>query len=863
MSTLGFGGDQIKSIMSIVAGILHLGNVQFVADTSGATDGSVIAAQTMPSAQWAGTVFGVDETSLQQALVNRTMRIVGQGDITVPLRVDQAMDNRDALGKFMYDALFDWLVERINQSLRPPRSGRREPAFIGILDIFGFEIFEQNSFEQLCINFTNEKLQQLFNEDTFKNEEAVYRAEGVDFPPIEFIDNQPVVDLIEKRGGILTILDDIVRGPGKLEQKDAKLSQMMDKQFNSNQYFVPSNQHRGLRGVTAFSVKHYAGQVCYNVEGFVLKNMDTLFPDLYNLMSASQNAFIASLFPPKTEEGKKRTLGSVFKKSLLDLISKLRSTEPQYIRCVKPNPEKRAGLFYGGICLEQLRYAGVFEAVRVRKNGYPFRYTFVEFLDRYRVICAMSGRYIPLQGGTPRQQCEELIRRTNQHFQTMQWGRTMLLFRADEYRTLELCRALSVEKTSAKVQAIARGRLTRRYLRKVTLVRPKLAAAVQSRDADQLDAALEMVNETLGVFANFSISIPIAEWQAAKELREMLYLADQLDPLLEQYTYSDLADDNNFELLFKTLKDSEAVYALHPSERFDYLYETGMEQFVGWREYRFKPRFDEAMVLLERDQMMELYQDAKRLEYEHPSLQEIEKLVGLSEEELLKRQYKKAQATGRMDRAIEKEIELKELYLDSHGAMFNYQSCSVLRQQNEFASVCWLGKEDQAQHMRIWWDKPIAQSLTPIEDPKLNKQSVRVFKAILGFAGDKRFNYPDTLITDIIQDGMESDIIRAEIFAQIMKQLSENPSAKSADRYWVLLMMCLLHFSPGQSLENYVHIFIRNHAPENYKDALKQQCHKAAYRPVQSRAPEAGDIQRLLSDAGFQQAGRMSGTYNR
>jgi myosin heavy subunit len=179
--------------------------------------------------------------------------------------------------RYVYEKLFHWLVARINKSLAP---NCKQSNFIGILDIFGFEIFKQNSFEQLCINFCNEKLQQLFNEDTFKNEEAVYKSEGVAFPPIIFIDNQPVVDLIESRGGIFTILDDIVKGPGKPETKDAKFGTTMDTTFKANPVFVASHQHKGI-AYTAFSINHYAGTVTYDVDMFVDKNKDSLFSDLY------------------------------------------------------------------------------------------------------------------------------------------------------------------------------------------------------------------------------------------------------------------------------------------------------------------------------------------------------------------------------------------------------------------------------------------------------------------------------------------------------------------------------------------------------------------------------------------------------
>ena len=183
MNSLGFAMDQKDAVLSVVAAVLHLGNLQFEPE-GGATDGAVI----VETGEGGATFLGVPHAGLQHALVTRQMSIARE-TVTVPLRPEQANENRDALGKFVYDRLFDWLVLRINQSLAPENDGGdATTTFIGILDIFGFEIFELNSFEQLCINFTNEKLQQIFNEDTFKNEQAVYEREGVKFPDIEFSD---------------------------------------------------------------------------------------------------------------------------------------------------------------------------------------------------------------------------------------------------------------------------------------------------------------------------------------------------------------------------------------------------------------------------------------------------------------------------------------------------------------------------------------------------------------------------------------------------------------------------------------------------------------------------------------------------
>ena len=372
----------------------------------------------------------------------------------MPLRTDQAVENRDALAKYdqyvcsslfnidvevcscsfflfgacryVYEKLFHWLVTRINASLAP---NCKQSNFIGILDIFGFEIFKQNSFEQLCINFCNEKLQQLFNEDTFKNEEAVYRSEGVAFPPITFIDNQPVVDLIESRGGIFTILDDVVKGPGKPETKDAKFGTTMDANFKANPIFVASHQHKGV-AYTAFSINHYAGTVTYDVDMFVEKNKDSLYADLYDMMARSSDPLIKVQF--SAAQGARRTLASEFKSQLSDLMKGLRATESHYIRCIKSNSQKKPRVFEGASCLEQLKCAGVFEAVTIRKNGYPFRYSFQRFVERYKCIMATESGWVPLKSSNKCDQCHEIITTTKQPFANMRWGTSMVFFRADE-----------------------------------------------------------------------------------------------------------------------------------------------------------------------------------------------------------------------------------------------------------------------------------------------------------------------------------------------------------------------------------------------------------------------------------------------
>ncbi|KAJ1454313.1 P-loop containing nucleoside triphosphate hydrolase protein [Pelagophyceae sp. CCMP2097] len=660
-NALGFGDDSTGQILAILAAILKLSTVQFE-PIGGMTDGSKVSPKSVPAIAEVAMHLGADVATLGEALTHRTLQIRGQKDMAVALRVAQSYENRDALAKYVYDNLFDWLVDRVNAALEAPAGQVKR--FIGILDIFGFEIFKINSFEQLCINFANERLQQLFNEHTFKTEASVYANEGVDFPRIEFRDNQPICDLIEKRGGIFTALDDAVKGPGQPEQKDAKFSQTIDGSLKG-EYYVTANEHRGVQGLV-FSVRHYAGTVCYSCDGFVEKNADTLYKDLYDAMSSSTNSLVSMAFP-KIETASKTTLGANFRKQLASLMLKLRETEPHYIRCVKPNQTKSPALFEGGAVLEQLKCAGVFEAVKIRKQGFPFRFEYDRFVVRYKSIMSTNASWEPFKSSDARGQCEEIIKASRQTFERLQRGRTMLLFRADEYRVLELCRALAADRVSAKIQAIGRGKLTRRYLGLITAVRPQLAAAVASRDAGMLEQALRETDEALGVFSTFEVAVPIAEWKEAKRLLTVVREAARLASMLEmaaQPTDEDLhCDDSAFAMLFQAvMRDCQAMSVLCPVEPlFDQWFAYAFSRFDGARTRRFAPKFEMVMHELERDPMAELYAEANKYSYETPFMREIEKLLACDEETLLKRQYVKARETGQESRAREKEIALKEV----------------------------------------------------------------------------------------------------------------------------------------------------------------------------------------------------------
>jgi len=424
-SELGFSQQEQSGMFATVAGVLALGNITF---DEGRADQSKCDDKSQKWVEAAGHVLGIDSKTLAESMVTREIRIRGQEATKAILNLQQAVDARHALAKFIYGRMFDWLVKRVNTSMGEPPRGS-SALYIGILDIFGFEIFKHNSFEQLCINFTNEMLQQHFNNNTFKLEEKVYTSEGIDFEHIEFIDNEPMIELITQRGrGILPILDEELIVPGG---SDAGFMEKMTDEQSRNPVFSSN-----ARSTKHFGVKHYAGMVEYDSTGFLEKNRDTLQLDMIEVLQASTNELIADLYPQDevhSSKDRKSSLSRQFQKQLQDLMTQLYRTEPHYIRCIKPNETKAPLDFVPQNCYEQLTYSGVFEAVAIRKQGYPFRLSHSEFAERYSKI--VDGG---VDGNSKLAICEKIVKKLKLDTTNVKFGKTKVLYRAMEYRKMEL-----------------------------------------------------------------------------------------------------------------------------------------------------------------------------------------------------------------------------------------------------------------------------------------------------------------------------------------------------------------------------------------------------------------------------------------
>ncbi|XP_067145708.1 unconventional myosin-VIIa [Apteryx mantelli] len=477
MKVLMFTDTENWEISKLLAAILHMGNLQYEARTYDNLDAcEVVQSASLITAASLLEVSGsvVDPQDVMNCLTSRT--IITRGEtVSTPLSMEQALDVRDAFVKGIYGRLFVWIVEKINAAIyRPPsqelKSVRRS---IGLLDIFGFENFTVNSFEQLCINFANENLQQFFVRHVFKLEQEEYNLENINWQHIEFTDNQDALDMIAiKPMNIISLIDEESKFP---KGTDATMLHKLNSQHKLNtNYIPPKNNYE-----TQFGINHFAGIVYYETKGFLEKNRDTLHGDIIQLVHSSKNKFIKQIFQadvamflcgyasstfgqsptptPKGAETRKRspTLSSQFKRSLELLMRTLSVCQPFFVRCIKPNEYKKPMLFDRELCVRQLRYSGMMETIRIRRAGYPIRYTFVEFVDRYRVL--MPGVKPAYKQGDLRGTCQRIAEAVLGKDDDWQIGKTKIFLKDHHDMLLEIERDKAITDKVILIQKVVRG----------------------------------------------------------------------------------------------------------------------------------------------------------------------------------------------------------------------------------------------------------------------------------------------------------------------------------------------------------------------------------------------------------------------
>lgn len=444
MDVVGIPPDIKEEIKSLIAAVLHLGNIQF------SEEGNYAKVHNSDFLEYPTYLLGIDQGFLQKKLTSRTMdsKWGGKSEKTeVTFNVEQAEFTRDALSKALYSRLFDYLVDSVNKAMVKDT----DEINIGILDIYGFEIFQNNGFEQFCINYVNEKLQQIFIELTLKAEQEEYVQEGIKWTPIDYFNNKIVCDLIESKKnptGIMCILDDVCATMHAVsEGADQTLLQKLGAGIGVHDHY---------QGISVgFMIHHYAGKVTYEVAGFCERNRDVLFSDLIQLMQSSQSGFLASLFPEDVSgqtKGRPSTASSKIKTQANKLVETLMKCTPHYIRCIKPNETKKAKDFEDSRVKHQVEYLGLKENIRVRRAGYAFRREFEKFLRRYAILTPETW---PQWRGDPKHGIKHLMSHVNMDSDQWQLGKTKVFVKNPE--SLFLLEEMRERKFDAYARAIQKA----------------------------------------------------------------------------------------------------------------------------------------------------------------------------------------------------------------------------------------------------------------------------------------------------------------------------------------------------------------------------------------------------------------------
>uniref|UniRef100_A0A4W6FQY8 non-specific serine/threonine protein kinase n=1 Tax=Lates calcarifer TaxID=8187 RepID=A0A4W6FQY8_LATCA len=505
---IGFTEEEVNSVYRILSAILNTGNIEFAAITSQhQTDKSEVP--NSEALENAASLLSIGPEELQEALTSQC--VVTRGETIIRTNtVDKATDVRDAMSKALYGRLFSWIVNRINSLLQPDMNicAAESGMNVGILDIFGFENFKKNSFEQLCINIANEQIQFYFNQHIFALEQMEYQSEGVDASLVEYEDNRPILDMfLQKPMGLLSLLDEESRFP---QATDQTLVDKFEDNLRCKYFWIPK------RVELCFGIQHYAGKVMYNVNGFLEKNRDTLPADIVVVLRTSENKLLQQLFsspltktgnlatsrarvtaasrslppqlgsgrtkvdtmemmrhPDETTNMRRQTVASYFRYSLMDLLSKMVVGQPHFVRCIKPNDDRQALRFCKERVMVQLRYTGILETVNIRRQGYSHRILFEDFVNRYYYL-AFRAHQMP---ETSKENAVAILERAK--LEDWVLGKTKVFLRYYHVEQLNLLLREVIARVVV-MQAYTKGWLGARRYRKEKEKRNRGAIIIQS-----------------------------------------------------------------------------------------------------------------------------------------------------------------------------------------------------------------------------------------------------------------------------------------------------------------------------------------------------------------------------------------------
>ena len=583
---------------------------------------------------------------------------------------------------------------------------------------------------------------------------------------------------------------------------------------------------------TQFNVVHYAGTVKYDCTNFLDKNRDQLTDDAYTLLSTSNDVLLRQLFSD-TNNNKRSTLASKFTIQLNDLMTTLNNTNTHYIRCIKPNTMKSATIFTGSMVNEQLSYSGVFEAITIRKSGYPFRYTHHEFFQRYKCMVPKSYQW----SNSVVDNCRVLIKHVKQENE-FQVGRTRILYRAAQHRVIELQRNLAVESVTTIIQSYIRRKISVNIYNQCKSMEPQLQQLYQQNTEQSIDDALQLAS-TLPYKPRIVVQLErnkyvIIETKRLNSVMQTL-LEYNVNEYYDQYcAVIQSADD--IQLHTPQSNQCRAILNEAKSERTD------IDQQC---EYELK-RLDER-------EMKSILDHAEQIHYTTSSIQKLHDLLyNTTSDEFTKLQMKAAIALQDKTRENLCTIKLKQMTFSKIGTLFVFSSYPKLQSPQQWAEQKFLSlnKSELAGTMLIHSKQAIHSPLTQLpqsnaKQKEIYKLAKNMFKYILGYMGDRPYKLPSALAAELLSNGYQYIELRTELFCQIIKQLTQNSDTTSLNKGYELLLFMLYTFPPPPDFENFLEQWIRSHTQgKQYLNTL----HQTLYGPQKSNAPSESQFDSILRE---------------
>ncbi|XP_074157821.1 unconventional myosin-VIIb [Sminthopsis crassicaudata] len=919
MKVLMFSDSENWDISKLLAAILHLGNVEFSAAISDNLDCSHVVET--PHFLAAVKLLEVKDMELQACLTNHYITIRGEG-VSRPLNILQASDRRDAFVKGIYGHLFLWIVNKINAAIfkKPSQDPQNVHRSIGLLDIFGFENFHKNSFEQFCINFANEHLQQFFVRHVFTMEQEEYHVENISWNYIHFNDNRSTLDLLAlKPMNIISLMDEESKFP---KGTDATMLQKLNHvHSNSKIYVAPKNMHE-----MKFGIAHFAGLVHYQAEGFLEKNRDVLSTDIIQLVHSSQSKFLKHIFQlesshiklghgtirlasssdslSKNIDATKRpsTLASQFKQSLDQLMKILNNCQPYFIRCIKPNEFKKPMLFDRELCIQQLRYSGMMETVKIRKSGYPIRFTFEDFFQRYKILLPVPAR-VELQD-KPRQGTLRISETWLGKNEDWKMGKTKVFLKDHQDTLLEMQRSqelyknaviiqkairgykyrkefLSQKRAAVAIQAMWRGYAGRKNYKMILLGFERLQAIVRRHQlAKQYNATRAKIIRFQALCRGYLIRQKIAEKKQAvvviqAHTRGMIVRQGCMKRKRQEHlAVLEKEEDNSKNQMDQPTRNRHSIYdPINDTEMVEKVFGF-LPMIIGGQKGQAPQGFEDLETTTQK--LTEVDLDTIPMSVE--SEEDTEDLDEYTFPKFAATYFQKAASHTHIRRPLYYPLLYHEDDEDFQTALIVWKI--ILRFMGEFPEPQLFAKSSNLQHTSITRQikdtlgkKNAAQFLTDsmseknstwrnksnrdISSMKLKRSSRLTGEVASKLSiGEEAFEEESPIIERpmsnlekvhfIIKNAIQRPNIRDEIYCQICKQLSENYNKNSSARGWILLCLCIGCFPPSEKFMKYLLNFISK-GPVGYRSFCTERLRRTCANGLRTEPPNSLELQAVKS----------------